>query len=133
MTLNSEAKLWPCRPWRIGATFSGGLKARKLCVMTLKGDAKFKGKLTRGLKNDWKNLVSFHASSRSLKICTLMCCFAMPSTAYKVSAKKVQKNSLMILRKDPNFEELAFRLKNDMRNLMNFNASSEKSENLLLS
>ena len=40
----------------------------------------------------------------------------------------------MTLRKDPNFEEeLAFRLKNDMRNLMNFNASSEKSENLLLS
>ena len=72
-------------------------------------------------------------AAESLKICTLMCCFAMPSTAYKVSAKKVQKNSLMILRKDPNFEELAFRLKNDMRNLMNFNASSEKSENLLLS
>ena len=73
-------------------------------------------------------------AAESLKICTLMCCFAMPSTAYKVSAKKVQKNSLMTLRKDPNFEEaLAFRLKNDMRKLMNFNASSEKSENLLLS
>ena len=32
--------------------------------MTLKGDAKFKGKLTRGLINDIKNLVNFHASSR---------------------------------------------------------------------
>ena len=32
--------------------------------MTLKGDAKFKGKLTRGLKNDIRNLVNFHASSR---------------------------------------------------------------------
>ena len=34
--------------------------------MTLKGDAKFKGKLTvtGGLKNDIKNLVNFHASSR---------------------------------------------------------------------
>ena len=31
--------------------------------MTLKGDAKFKGKLTRGLKNDIRNLVNFHASS----------------------------------------------------------------------
>ena len=30
--------------------------------MTLKDDAKFKGKLTRGLKNDIKNLVNFHAS-----------------------------------------------------------------------
>ena len=32
--------------------------------MTLKGDAKFKGKLTRGLKNDLRNLVNFHASSQ---------------------------------------------------------------------
>ena len=31
--------------------------------MTLRGDAKFKGKLTRGLKNDIINLVNFHASS----------------------------------------------------------------------
>ena len=32
--------------------------------MTLKGDAKFKGKLTPGLKNDKKNLVEFYANSR---------------------------------------------------------------------
>ena len=32
--------------------------------MTLKGDAKFKGKLTRGSKNDIRNLFNFHASSR---------------------------------------------------------------------
>ena len=31
--------------------------------MTLKSDAKFKGKLNRGLKNDIRNLVNFHASS----------------------------------------------------------------------
>ena len=35
----------------------------ELCVMTLKDDAKFKGKLTCGLKNDLRNLVTFHASS----------------------------------------------------------------------
>ena len=29
----------------------------------MKRDAEFKGKLTRGLKNDVKNLVNFHASS----------------------------------------------------------------------
>ena len=35
-----------------------------LRVMTLKGDAKFKGKLTSGLRNfDVRNLVNFHASS----------------------------------------------------------------------
>ena len=32
--------------------------------MTLKSDATFKGKLTRGLKNDIRNLINFHASSR---------------------------------------------------------------------
>ena len=32
--------------------------------MTLKGDAKFKGKRACGLKNDLHNLVDFHASSR---------------------------------------------------------------------
>ena len=32
--------------------------------MTLKGDAKFKGKLICGLKKDTRNLVNFHASSR---------------------------------------------------------------------
>ena len=32
--------------------------------MTLKNDAKFKGKLTRGFKNDKRNLVNFHESSQ---------------------------------------------------------------------
>ena len=36
----------------------------ELCVMTLKGIAKFKQKLTCGLKNDIRNLINFHASSR---------------------------------------------------------------------
>ena len=37
----------------------------------------------------------------------------------------------MTQKSDPNFEEkLTFCLKKDMRNLVNFNASSEKSENL---
>ena len=35
--------------------------------MTLKGDAKFKGKLTCSLKNDIRNLVKFHASSQKSK------------------------------------------------------------------
>ena len=32
--------------------------------MTLKGDAKFRGKLTLWLKNDITNLVNFHVSHR---------------------------------------------------------------------
>ena len=35
--------------------------------MILKSDKKFKRKLTRGLKNDIRNLVNFHASSRKSK------------------------------------------------------------------
>ena len=37
----------------------------------------------------------------------------------------------MTLKKDPNFgEKLTFSLKNDMRNLVNFNPSNGKSEKL---
>ena len=36
----------------------------ELCVMTLRGDAIIKEKLTGGLKNDIRNLVNFHASSQ---------------------------------------------------------------------
>ena len=37
---------------------------KELYVMTMNGVTKFKGKLTCGLKNDIKNLINFHASSR---------------------------------------------------------------------
>ena len=40
--------------------------------MTMNGDAIFKEKRTGGLKNDTRNLVNFHASTESLKICILM-------------------------------------------------------------
>ena len=43
--------------------------------MTLTGDAKFKGKLTRGLKNDVTNLVNFQRAVESLKILALMASF----------------------------------------------------------
>ena len=36
----------------------------ELCVMALKGVAKFKGKLTCSLENDIRNLVNFYASSQ---------------------------------------------------------------------
>ena len=88
MTLNSDAKfenLVVSKPvWGIGWTFIKAHKSLKMCtlkgsfspkrkiqvenfrgicVMTLKGDIKLKGKLTRGLKNDIRNLVNFHVSS----------------------------------------------------------------------
>ena len=57
--------------------------------MALKGDAKFKGKLTRSLKNDIRNLVNFHASrqkSENLHFDGLVL-----SKAYKVLDEKIQK------------------------------------------
>ena len=58
--------------------------------MTLKGDAKVKGKLTRGLKNDIRNLVNFHASSRKSE--NLHFNGLLLSKAYKDLDEKVQKS-----------------------------------------
>ena len=45
----------------------------ELCLMALKIDAKFEGKLTCAFKNDMRNLANFHQSMfESLKIGTLM-------------------------------------------------------------
>ena len=58
--------------------------------MTLKGDAKFKGKLTCGLKKNIKNLVNFHANSRkseNFHFDGLLLC-----KAYKDLDEKVQES-----------------------------------------
>ena len=94
--------------------------------MTLESDAKFEEKLALGFKNDMTNLVNFNASSgksENLHFDVLLLSI--------VQLKSAEEMSLMTLKSDPNFEEkLTFCLKNDMRNLMNFNSSSGKSENL---
>ena len=58
--------------------------------MTLKGDEKFKGKLTCGLKNELRNLVNFHTSSR--KSGNLHSDELLLSKAYKDLDKKVHKS-----------------------------------------
>ena len=55
--------------------------------MTLKIDSKFEGKLTRGFKNDMRNLVNFNASSGKSE--NLHLDVLLLSIAYKVSVKKV--------------------------------------------
>ena len=60
--------------------------------MTKKSDAKFEEKLTLSFKNDMKNLVNLNASSGKSE--NLHFDVLLLSTAYKVSAKKVQKNYL---------------------------------------
>ena len=61
--------------------------------MTLKGEAKFKGKLTCGLKNDIRNLVNFHASSQKSK--NLHFDWLLLSKAYEVLDEKVQKSYVL--------------------------------------
>ena len=58
--------------------------------MKLKGDAKFKGKLTRGLKNDITNLVNFHVRCRKSE--NLHLGGLVLSKAYKVLDEKVKKS-----------------------------------------
>ena len=58
--------------------------------MTLKGDAKFKGKLTCGFKNNIKNLNNFHASNRKSE--NLHFDWILLSKAYEDLDEKVQKS-----------------------------------------
>ena len=60
--------------------------------MTLKSKAKVEVKLTLDSKNDMRNLVNFNASSG--KSGNLHVDVLLLSIAFKVSAKKVQKNYL---------------------------------------
>ena len=87
-------------------------------------------KKTLGSKNDMRNLVNFNASSGKSE--NLHFEVLHLSIAYKVLTKNVLKNYLSWhWKKIQNFEEkLTFYLKNDMRNLVNYNLSRGKSENL---
>ena len=58
--------------------------------MTLKGDAKFKRKLTRGLNNYIRNSVNIHVSSRKSE--KLHADGLRLSKAYKILDQKVQKS-----------------------------------------
>ena len=60
--------------------------------MTLKRDTKFEEKLTLGSKTDMKNLVNFNMNSGKSE--NLYFDVLLLSMAYKVLAKKLQKNYL---------------------------------------
>ena len=85
--------------------------------MTVKDVANFKGKLTCGLKNNIRNLVIFPACSWKWK-------FALSSDPFVQSIQRFRwkiTQALWLMKFDARF---------DMRNLVNFNLSSSKSENL---
>ena len=65
-------------------------KVQRNYVMTLKGDAKFKGKLTCGLKNNIRNLVNFHVNSKKSE--ELHFDGFLSSKAHKVLDEKLQRS-----------------------------------------
>ena len=96
----------------------------------MKSYAKFKGKLICGLKNDLRNLVNFHASSRKSENLRFDGYFL--SKPYKDLDEKYGRAMSHNTEECSKFEEkLTLGSKNDMRNLVNFNVSSDKSANLL--
>ena len=107
--------------------------------MTSKGDAKFKGKLTCVLKNDIRNWLIFMQAVESLKMFVGSFCWAplgsfcwksllgsFCSKHIKFRWKCTEELCLMTLKRDANFEEkLTCALKNDTRNMVNFDPTLE--------
>ena len=114
--INPDLVVWKMA-WGIGWTFIRALKSLKiinwwslfvqsiyiymyicfskkiseeLCIMALKGDSEFKGKLICGLKKDIRNLLNFHVSSWKSK--NLHFDHIFLSKAYKDLDEKVQKS-----------------------------------------
>ena len=98
--------------------------------MKLKGDAKFEEKVSFGSKNDMRNLMNFNASSGKSENLHFDVVLIL-SIAYKFSAKNYRRNVCHDAEKRSKlWRKTDFLFENAMRNLVNFNASSEKFENL---
>ena len=100
--------------------------------MTLECDAKFEEKLTCGLKNDMRNLSIFHQSTQKFSK------FGLSLDPFIQSRKcmnlKLRGAFCVIkMKNDAKFEiELTCNFKIDMRNLTNFDPSTQKSQNVTL-
>ena len=79
--MGSFCAKYVCFSWRI---------SEGLCVMTLKGNAKFKGKPTCGLKNDIKDLANFRASRQKSE--NLHFDWILLPKAYKDLDEKIRKS-----------------------------------------
>ena len=71
--------------------------------MTLEDDAKFNGKLTRGMKNDNRNLVNFNAGSQMPE--NLYFDGLILSKAYEALDEKAHNSCLMTLKTDSWFQK----------------------------
>ena len=89
----------------------------ELCLIALKIDAYFKGKLTWIFQNDIKNLANFHnINFESLKIATFLWCFYPKQKMCELEFYK----EVMCRKK----QELTSQFETDMRNLTNFDLST---------
>ena len=90
--------------------------------MTLKGNTKFKRKLTHNLKND----VKYWFSCKQSKIWKLAYwCAPFNQSIWRFRWKSTKVLCLMTMKSDGKFEEkLTFLLKDDVRNLVNFKVNS---------
>ena len=99
--------------------------------MTLKGDAEFKGKLTSNLKNEIRYLVSFNVSGQKSGNLHFDGLLLFKTYNKDLDKKSTEELCLMTLKSDAKFEEKpTLSSKNNMRNLVSFNASTCKYENL---
>ena len=90
--------------------------------MTLKGNTKFKRKLTHNLKND----VKYWFSCKQSKIWKFAYwCAPFDQSIWRFRWKSTKVLCLMTMKSDGKFEEkLTFCLKDDVRNLVNFKVNS---------
>ena len=97
--------------------------------MTLNSDVKFKGKLTCDLKNDMRNLVSFHVRSQKSEI--IYFDWLLLSKVYRVlQLKSKVELCVMILKSNAKFKEnMNYGSKNDRKNLMHFHPRTQNPEN----
>ena len=99
--------------------------------MTLKSDANFEEKLICGLENDMKNLANFTRASKVSKLELSRDSF-IQSIKF-VSLKLTEELCIITMKNDPKFEEeLTCHFKIDMRNLTNFDPSTQKSQKCAL-
>ena len=100
--------------------------------MALKIGVKFEGKLTCAFKNDMRNLANFQQSMfNSLEIGTFIGWFYPKQKMYKF--KIYGGRYVMTMKNDARFEEeLMCQFKIDMRNLTNFDPSTQKTQQITL-
>ena len=100
--------------------------------MILESDAKFEEKLTCGLWNNMRNLANFHQSTSKSQNWDFNGVFFVQSWKY-MSLKLTRELFVMTIKNDTKTEEeLTCEFKINMRNLTNFDPSTQKSQKFAL-